>query len=56
MFVLLFKQDEHNFSEIGTHELYNFIRFKTPDVYNYDLFKFIRFPMSDRPNLFEEPY
>ena len=29
---------------------------KLCDVYNYDLLKFIRFAMSDRPKLFEEFY
>ena len=47
-------QDDHNIPEIGTHGLYITLSgLKLHDVYNYILLKFTRFPMNDRPELFE---
>ena len=55
--ILHVKQDDQNIPEIGVHELYRTLSvLKLYDVYSYNLLKFIRFAMNDRPKLFEEFY
>ena len=51
------KQDDHNIQEISAHEIYRtlFVS-KLYFVYNYNLLRFIRFAMDDRPMLFEQFY
>ena len=57
LIILHVKQDDHNISEIGTHELYRTLSVLKPhDVYNYNLLKYIRFTMNDGPRLLEKFY
>ena len=55
--ILHVKQNYPYISEIGTHELNSALFvLKFHDVYNFNLHKFIKFAMNERPKLFEEYY